>query len=70
MIKQLLAEPHPIYRRIAIHFINHDYAQLGDIFWSWASNPIEDVEATHELYGLIKDNCSSFSKEQTKTVLN
>jgi len=68
-INDLLKEEHPIFKRIAIHTINHYYKDLNELFWNWGGNPLEEGDLKHELYELLKSNYSSFSKEQIKKVL-
>ena len=69
-IGKLLKEDHPIFRRIAIHIINYHYKDLSELFWQWEGNPLEDELLKHELYELLKNNCSVFSKEEITKVLN
>jgi hypothetical protein len=68
-VKKLLKREHPIFKRIALHTINHHYEHLRELFWSWKVNPLDESFIKHELYELLKANCSSFSKEQIKKVL-
>ncbi|CAG1006238.1 hypothetical protein METP3_03793 [Methanosarcinales archaeon] len=68
-IKDLLIKEHPIFKRIVLHIINYHYKYLNELFWNWKSNPLDEVTLKHELYELLKANCSSFSKEQIKKVL-
>jgi len=69
-IENLLKEDHPIFKRIAIHTINYHYKYLNELFWQWKGNPLEDELLKHELYELLKNNCSVFTKEQITKVLN
>jgi hypothetical protein len=65
----LLKEEHPIFKRIAIHAINYHYKDLNELFWNWEGNPLNEHLLKHELYELLKANCSSFSKKEIKQVL-
>lgn len=69
IINNLLIKEHPIFKRIALHIINFHYKYLNDLFWNWKSNPLNEGTLKHELYELLKVNCSSFSKEQIRKVL-
>ncbi len=68
-INDLLKEEHPIFKRIALHIINYHYKDLNELFWNWEGNPLDENLLKHELYELLKSNCSSFSKEQITQVL-
>lgn len=68
-INNLLREEHPILKRIALHTINYHYKDLNQLFWNWINNPLNESMLKHELYNLLKVNCSSFSKEQIKKVM-
>ncbi|MGH7800441.1 MAG: hypothetical protein ACREOW_07395 [Thermodesulfobacteriota bacterium] len=69
IVKDLLNEDHPIFKRIAIHAINFHYSELNDLFWNWKVNPLSETFLKHELYELLKKNCSTFSNEQLDKVL-
>lgn len=68
-LSELTEQEHPIFRRIALYTINRHYKDLNELFWNWKGNPLDEVSLTHELYELLKNNCSSFSREQIKRVL-
>ena len=68
-IEELLKREHPIFKRFALHTINHHYKDLKDLFWGWKGNPLDESSVKHELYELLKANCSSFSKKQIENVL-
>jgi hypothetical protein len=68
-IEKLLKEEHPIFKRIAIHTINRHYKDLNDLFWDWTGNPLSERWLKHEIYELLKSNCSSFNNEQIEKVL-
>lgn len=67
--EELLKEQHPIFRRIAIHLIDVHYTMLEKLLWNYKGNPLDEYELEHELYELLKNNCSKFSKEQIDMVL-
>ncbi|MBX0311610.1 MAG: hypothetical protein JHC31_07500, partial [Sulfurihydrogenibium sp.] len=69
-IDKLLKEEHPIFKRIAIHIINYHYKDLNELFWQLKGNPLEDELLKHELYELLKNNCSVFTNKQITKVLN
>lgn len=68
-ISYLLEKEHSIFKRIAIHIINYHYDELYELFWDWKGNLLDEHWLKHELYELLKANCTSFSKEQIKKVL-
>jgi len=68
-INDLIKEEHPIFKRIAVHTINYHYKDLNDLFWHWEGNPLDEGPAKHELYKLLKVNCSLFSEKQIEEVL-
>ena len=68
-LNELVEEEHPIFRRIALYIINRHYEHLNGLFWDWKDNPLDEVSLTHELYELLKNNCSSFSRGQIRRVL-
>jgi hypothetical protein len=63
-------EKHNIFKRIAIHVINHHYQELGDIFWSWQRDPLENYELKPELFELFKDHSKDFSEEQILQIID
>lgn len=69
-VASLIKEEHPIFKRIAIHLINHDYEDLNDIFWNWNGNPLNEYPLKHELYELLKTNCASFNEKQIEQALD
>jgi len=69
IIKNLLSEEHPIFKRIAIYTINSHFAELNDLFWMWDGNPLDEPMLKHELFELFKSNCTSFDDKQIKQVL-
>ncbi len=68
-INNLLKKEHPIFKRVALHMINYHYEELNELFWGWVDNPLDGSLLKHELYELLRNNCSSFSKEQIAKVL-
>ena len=68
-INNIIKEEHPIFKRIALHTINYHYRDLNELFWDWKDNPLDEISLEHELYELLKVNCSSFTKKHTKKVL-
>lgn len=68
-IKELLTKKHPIFKRIALHTINHHYKDLKDIFWDLDLFPFYEPLLKHELYELLKKNCTSFTMNEIKKIL-
>ena len=68
-VKDLLNEDHSVLKRIAIHTINFHFNELNYLFWNWTDNPLSEPFLKHELYELLKKNCSSFSSDQIDKVL-
>lgn len=71
-ISILLNKKHSIFKRIAIHVINHHYKNLNDLFWQgWQdNNPLDDYQLKPEIYELFKSNCTLFYKEQIMIIIN
>lgn len=57
-----------IYPRIAYFIINSRYEQLCHLFWSVDFNPLRNISNNHELFELLYNHSSSFSKEQINRV--
>jgi len=68
-INGLIREEHQIFKRIALHTINYHYKDLNELFWNWEGNPLSEGLPKHELYELLKANCSNFSKKQIRKIL-
>jgi len=68
-INTLLKEEHSIFKRIALYIINYHYKELNELFWNWEVNPFDEGFLKHELYELLKNNCTNFSKKQIKNIL-
>lgn len=68
-INNLINEEHPIFKRIAVHTINYHYSDLNELFWNWKENPLDEDELKHELWELLNDNCSSFTKKDIEKVM-
>jgi len=71
-IFNLLNKKHSIFKRLAIHIINHHYKKLYDLFWqTWQdNNPLDDYQLKPEIYELFKNNCTLFDKEQIMIIIN
>jgi len=71
-ISILLNKKHSIFKRLAIHIINHHYKKLNILFWQgWQnSNPLDNYQLKPEIYELFKNNCAFFSKEQIIIIIN
>lgn len=61
IVTRLIHSKYAIFNRIGIHVINFHYAAFAHLFWSWESNPLEELELTHEVYRLLESNFESFS---------
>ena len=68
----LLNKKHSIFKRIAIHVINHHYKKLDVLFWQgWQDcNPLDNYQLKPEIYELFKNNCTLFNKEQIIIIIN
>ena len=68
----LLNKKHSIFKRIAIHVINHHYKNLNDLFWQvWQdNNPLDDYQLKPEIYELFKNNCNFFTDKQIIKVID
>ncbi len=69
-IKNLLETKEPILVRVAIHAINRRFSEFEDLFWGWGSNPLDFIEAKHEIYELLKDHAVDLQRESLSKVLN
>lgn len=71
-ISILLNKKHSIFKRLAIHVINHHYKKLNVLFWQrWQnSNPLDNYQLKPEIYELFKNNCTFFSKEQIRKIIS
>lgn len=70
IIKELLNKEHHIYKRLALHLINHHYNELNSLFWNWDVNPFNIHLIKPELYKLLKNNSNSFNNEQLDKVIS
>lgn len=70
-LSHLLNEDHSIFKRIAIHTVNYHYNALNDLFWKWSEdiNPLSSFRVKHEIYELLKDNCSSFNEDEINKIV-
>lgn len=68
-IKELLMKEHPIFRRIGICAIDHNYTILNDLFWGLTSNPLNEYHAKNELYELLKNHSKEFSKDEINKII-
>ncbi|OGU55969.1 MAG: hypothetical protein A2X64_08845 [Ignavibacteria bacterium GWF2_33_9] len=68
-ISTLIHLEHPIFIRLAVHIINYHYQILNFIFWELENNPLEIVEAKHELFEFFKNNCIFFSVKQIDRII-
>jgi len=68
----VISDEHVIFRRIALYVVNRQFEYLKDLFWHWRGNgnPLDDKLAKPELYGILRSNATSFSKEEIAKVLN
>ncbi len=67
-VGSLLAETHPIFRRLAFHTINKHFDALKELFFESDSNPLETL-VTHEIYELLKDHCKDFAEDGIEKIL-
>lgn len=68
-ISILLNKKHSIFKRIAIHVINHHYKKLNDLFWAWQGNPLDNYKLKPEIYELFKNNCTLFYEKQIMKII-
>lgn len=69
VINDIRFRPHPIFKRVAFHVIRVRYSELGDLFWNWGSNPLDNALVKHELYELMKLRSSEFTPDQIVQVI-
>jgi len=70
LMHNLRSEKHPIFRRILIHTTNYYFDDFQEFLWSYEGNPLEKYQLKHELFELLRSNCTSFSDEQIKAVIH
>lgn len=70
LVAALFKRKHPIFKRLAVHAINHHYSHIKAIFWKSQNNPISEPFLKHEIYELLKAHCKSFSDNELDIVLN
>jgi len=68
--EKLSKKDHVIFRRIFLHIIDVKYVHLKALFWDMERNPLEEYELTHEVYMLLKNNCSQFTKEEITRLIS
>ncbi|PKL67893.1 MAG: hypothetical protein CVV28_03995 [Methanobacteriales archaeon HGW-Methanobacteriales-1] len=69
IVKNLINSKFSIFRKIAIHTINHYYDELNDLFWKGNGNPLNDYPLKYELYHLFEANYRKFDKDTEKVNL-
>lgn len=70
ILKELIKEKHPIFKRIAIHIINRKFDALQHLLFKWQSNPLDEIDLKHELFELCKINSKKFTKQQIESLIN
>ncbi|AXV37950.1 MAG: hypothetical protein CIT01_06925 [Methanobacterium sp. BRmetb2] len=68
LLKNLINEKALIFKKLAIHTINHHYTELKDLFWDWNGNPLNS-EIRHEVYMLLKVHFSSFDDSEIRKLI-
>lgn len=63
-------DTHNVFKRIGIYLININYRELKSYFWNWQGNPLELTRAKHEIYELLKNNCSNFDEEEIELLID
>lgn len=59
-----------IFRRLAIHAINHHYQELSDLFWNINENLLNEYDLKLELYELLNAKAEKFDNDQVSKVLS
>ena len=68
-VNELLMKEYPIFRRIGICAIDHNYTELNDLFWGLTYNPLDEYHTKIELYELLKNHCKEFSKDEINRII-
>ena len=68
-IQVLLQDPHAIVRRIAFKAITDHYSNLKHLFWTWGSNPLDDVKLEPEITELIETHNHTFDENEMEQIL-
>lgn len=69
-VEFLIKNKNTIFKRLAIHTINHHYDDLKEIFWSIDYNLIDESELNHELYKLFENHKDDFSEDEAKKIIH
>lgn len=71
IVTSFLESQIPVFNRLAIFTINRKHKELGNLFWKWKTNPLDDcLNYKHELYELFKKNATEFSSDEINLVLD
>ena len=68
-VELLIESKDVIFKRLAIHIINHYYSDLKTIFWKINYNPINEVELNHELFKLFENHKEDFNNEEAEKII-
>jgi hypothetical protein len=69
IVEDIIKKEHSIFKRIAFYVINYHYKEINNLFWDWHGNPLEEKWCRHEVYELLKANCTKFSSLQINQLL-
>jgi hypothetical protein len=69
-VKYLLDSKEVILFRIAIQAINKRFSELEDLFWQLNTNPLDLIDAKHEIYELLKNHSVQFSQNDISKILD
>ncbi len=69
-IKDLLNSNELILIRVAIHAINKRFKEFENLLWQLNYNPLDLIDAKHEVYELLKDHATDFEEGSVTRVLN
>lgn len=68
-VEFLIESKNVIFKRLAIHTINHHYDDYKEIFWRIKYNPICESELYHEIFKLFEKHKDDFTNEEAKKII-
>jgi hypothetical protein len=69
LLKDLLKEEAPIFKRLGIYLINHNYKELKNLFWDLKYNPLNIYGLRHEIYRLLNTHYKSFNDKEIQNLI-
>jgi hypothetical protein len=64
LLEGLLREEHAIFKRIAVHTVDHRYDEFSDLIWPHIGELFGNSALKHELYEFFRNRCGLFTDRQ------